>query len=97
MMRTRPRPSKMVTLGTKNGHVIHFGFEIGNGIVRFLCHSKNSDENLKYKKGKVDCSHCVRRYNTIQKHIKKYGVEWVCEGRWVPLEQRNYNDVFIGQ
>lgn len=82
------------------GKVIHFGFELGNGIVRFLCHSKtkNSVGDLKIlKSGKVDCSYCLKRYKMIQNRIRKYGVQWVCEGRWVNENERIYKDIFVGE
>lgn len=83
------------------GRIVHFGFEIGNGFVRFLCCAKVGHERLRPKlsdKKKVTCQVCKKRYEIIQRQIKKLGVEWVCEGIWLPLEQRTYHDVCaVGQ
>lgn len=98
-MKTKPRPSKMCAMTCKRGDVIHLGFEIGNGAKRFLCCSRLRQKRAfpKEIKSKVfTCEQCIHRYQIIQNQIKKLGVEWVCEGIWLPMEQRTFKDVFIG-
>lgn len=77
------------------GKVVHFGFEIGNGFIRFLCCTKVGHERVQPKisdKKAATCQGCKKRYATIQRQIKELGVEWVCDGIWVPLEKRTYKD-----
>ncbi|NDC22549.1 MAG: hypothetical protein EBZ49_00240 [Proteobacteria bacterium] len=77
------------------GKIIHLAYRDAKTPPRFLCHSKPSEKFVKpmvLKSGKTNCLYCKKRYKAITRMIATKGVEWVCEGRWVPLESRQYKD-----
>jgi hypothetical protein len=71
----------------------HLGF-FKNQILRPLCGAKfsNYKATIIYNSGIPNCSYCKKRLEKIQRMISSLGVEWVCEGRWLPLETRTYKD-----
>lgn len=91
-MKTRPKPTEMVVLTGAYNWGTHYGY-IENEKLRFLCGNKIS----RYKRNKVvnkkvTCDRCNARFKAIERMIAKLGVEWVCEGRWLPMEERTFKD-----
>lgn len=75
------------------GYRVHLGF-VENENIRSLCGASLSKKFLNSKiveNKKTNCKFCLIRLKRIEKAIKKLGVEWVCEGRWLPMEQRTFS------
>jgi len=92
-MRTKPHPNSMFNIVGGRGYRVHLGYR-ENENVRPLCGAALSKKFLESKiarNKKTNCKFCLIRLKRIQKAIKKLGVEWVCEGRWLPMEQRTFS------
>lgn len=95
-MRIRPKPSEMLFLKGPRGRLVHLSY-VEKTKERTLCGAKQSiyQKYSVFKTGKVTCKGCLKRLKIIQSMIRTWGIEWVCEGRWVPKEQRTFKDDFI--
>jgi hypothetical protein len=93
-MKTKPRPSSLKLVSSLKGARIHLAY-YKYEVLKPLCGAKLSKfkKNKILKKGKHNCQFCETRLQTIKRHISKFGVEWVCEGRWLPMEQRTFKDI----
>lgn len=96
-MKTKPKPSEMFLMTAHRGKIVHLGFRVNKNYQRFLCNRsvfyKKRLPKLTNKK-RATCALCRKRYKKIQALIKIYGVEWVCDGIWLPMEQRTFKNVF---
>jgi DNA-directed RNA polymerase subunit RPC12/RpoP len=95
----RPKPSELFLITGPSGRRIHYAYRLYKVPQRLLCSAKFGQKKQKpskiLKTGKVTCPYCKKRMATIERLIAQDGIEWTCEGRWVPLEERVYKDVGV--
>lgn len=92
----RPKPSELFLITGPSGKRIHYGFRLYKIPLRLLCSAKfGKKKGYPHKiltEGKATCPYCIKRKKKIEELIARDGIEWTCEGRWVPLEERVYKD-----
>lgn len=93
-MNTRPDPSKLFVVAGPQLKTFHLGFYPKNRTRPIaLCRALiwNLHKNMYIKNsGTINCTRCQKKLKSIKAAIKKLGLEWVCYGHYLPMEERTF-------